>query len=398
MKVKKLWEKNYKLRKEVEEFTIGDDYILDQKLIKYDCLASIAHVKMLGKIGILKNWEVKKIVNELSKIIKLDEKGEFIISKEHEDCHTAIENYLTEKLGNLGKKIHVGRSRNDQILTALRLYYKDELENCKVLIQEFILSIKNFVKKYGKIKIPGYTHSRKAMPSSIKLWGSSFIESMEDNLKEINLAIDLINQSPLGTGAGYGIPIIKIDRIYTKKLLNFKKIQNNPIYVQNSRGKFESNILHVLTQIMLDINKIATDLITFSISELGYFSLPKNICTGSSMMPQKVNPDVLELLRAKYHVLISYEFQVKSLIGNLLSGYNRDVQLTKKPIMDGIEITKESLKIATLIMKNLKVNEENCKKGLSQEIYATEKVYKLVLKEGIPFRDAYKIVSEDMKM
>jgi len=202
----------------------------------------------------------------------------------------------------------------------------------------------------------------------------------------------LTDRSPLGTGAGYGIPL-KIDRKFTANLLGFKKVQENPIYTQNSRGKFESTILHTLSQVMFDLNKIASDLILFSVPEFGYFEIPKEFCTGSSIMPQKKNPDVLELLRAKYHIIISCEFQIKNMISNLISGYNRDLQLTKEPTMRGIEITKESLSIANLIFAHLKVNKENCKRALTKEVYATEEVYKLV-KKGIPFREAYKTISK----
>ena len=230
------------------------------------------------------------------------------------------------------------------------------------------------------------------MPSSISMWGSAFIDSMQDNLKGINFVCELIDQSPLGTGAGYGIPL-KIDRGYTAKLLRFRKPQENPIYTQNSRGKFESTILHTLTQIMFDLNRIATDLILFSIPELGYFELPKRFCTGSSIMPQKKNPDVLELLRAKYHIVVSYEVQIKNIISNLISGYNRDLQLTKEPTMKGLEITKQSLSVMTLIFTNLKGNKRNCSRALTEDIYATEKVYELV-KRDAPFREAYKTISE----
>jgi argininosuccinate lyase len=388
----KLWGKKYQLNKEIEEFTVGDDFILDQKLIKYDCIASIAHAKMLAKIGVLKNEETQKLIKELNHIIELDAQGEFRILIEHEDCHTAIENHLTKKLGDLGKKIHTARSRNDQVLTALRLYYKDELNNCKKLVGELTKSITKFVKKYGEIKFPGYSHTRKAMPSSFALWGHSFIDSMTDNLKVIELALELIDQSPLGTGAGYGIPL-DIDRNYTTNLLGFKKLQKNPIYAQNSRGKFEASILHALSQIMFDLNKMASDLIVFSMPEIGYFELPKEFCTGSSIMPHKKNPDVLELLRAKYHTVLSYEFQIKNMIANLLSGYNRDLQLTKEPTMKGFKITKECLLIIKLIFENLKVNKENCNKALTKEIFATEEVYQLV-KKGMPFREAYKTISK----
>ena len=388
----KLWNAQ-NLNKKIEDFTVGEDYILDQKLVKYDCLASIVHAKMLGKIGILKQKEVQKLVRELNNIIELDKKGKFKIKKEQEDCHTAIENYLTKKLGDLGKKIHTGRSRNDQVLVALRLYYKERLNDCKKLIERLIQTSKKFIKKYGKIKLPGYTHTRKAIPSSIFLWGNSFIDSMRDNLKILNLSLELINQSPLGTGPGYGMPYLKLDRNYTAKLLDFKKVQRNPIYTQNSRGKFESTILHTLSQIMFDLNRMASDLIIFSMPELSYFEIPKEFCTGSASMPQKRNPDALELVRAKYHTVNSYEFQIKNTISNLISGYNRDLQLTKEPIMKGLETTQESLSIMDLIISGLKVNKENCQKALTEEVYATEKVYQLV-KKGVPYRKAYRKIAQ----
>jgi argininosuccinate lyase len=390
--VMKLWQKRYGLNKQIEDFTVCKDHILDRKLLKYDCIASTAHVKMLGKIGILKKDEVQKLTKELNNIVKLDEQEKFKILKEHEDCHTAIENHLTKFLGNLGKKVHTARSRNDQVLAALRLYYKEELHECKKLAEEFIGTLKKFIQKYGEIKLPGYTHTRKAMPSSIAMWGGAFIDSMVDNLKIIDFSLQLIDQSPLGTGAGYGVPI-NIDRKYIATLLGFKKVQENPIYTQNSRGKFESTILHALTQVMFDLNKIATDLIMFSMPEFGYFELPEEFCTGSSIMPQKKNPDVFELMRAKYHVVVSHEMQIKAITSNLISGYNRDFQLTKEPTMKGLEITKKSLSIIKLVFAELKVNKKNCSNALTEELYATEEVYKLI-KKGIPFREAYKIVSK----
>jgi argininosuccinate lyase len=390
----KLWEKDLTLDKRIEDFTVGDDYLLDQKLVRYDCLASIAHAKMLGRIGILQKGEAEKLISELTKIMNLDKKGEFLISKEQEDCHTAIENHLIKVLGDLGKKIHTARSRNDQVLTALRLYYKEELTKCKSLVHEFISAIKIFVKKYGTIKLPGYTHSRKAMPSSISLWGSSFIESMNDNIKLIDFVFNLIDQSPLGTGAGYGIPF-KVDRKYTAELLGFKKIQKNPIYTQNSRGKFESTIIHALTQIMFDLNRMATDIIIFSMPEFGYFTIPEKFCTGSSIMPQKKNPDALELIRAKYHFVISCEFETQNITANLLSGYNRDVQLTKQSVIKAIETTGQSLSIMGYMISRMKVDRNSCKKAMTGELYATEKVYQLV-KKGIPFRDAYIMVKKGM--
>ncbi len=391
----KLWEKGNTLNKKIEKFTVGTDYLLDQKLIKYDCIGSIAHAKMLKKIGILTDDECKKIINVLKEIIKLEAKGNFIIKIEDEDCHTAIENYLVKKLGDVGKKIHTGRSRNDQVITALRLYYKDEIKTIEILVKNLILSLNEFKKKYGLVEIPGYTHMQKAMPSSIKLWSDAFIESMNDNIQMLHNIFNLIDQLPLGTGAGYGIPL-KLDRKYLAKQLNFNRIQKNPIYVQNSRGKFESSILHVLNQIMFDLNKIASDIMLFSMQEFGYFELSSDICTGSSIMPHKKNPDALEIIRANYNKTVAHEFEVKNIISNLISGYNRDLQLTKKPVYCVISITKDSLEIMKIIIDNIRVNVGKCKEALTEEIYSTNKVMQLV-KKGIPFRAAYIQVAQKYK-
>ena len=389
----KLWEKGYRLDEQVEAFTVGDDYLLDQRLVRYDCLASMAHARALGRAGILEEEEVEDLLEELERIVQLDLAGEFSILPEHEDCHTAIENYLTRELGELGEKIHTGRSRNDQVLAALRLYYKVELAKCKRLMTELAMYLEQFAARYGEVEFPGYTHTRKAMPSSVGLWAESFVDSMDDNSRLIDVALELIDQSPLGTGAGYGVPL-DLDREYTAELLEFERVQQNPIYTQNSRGKFEATILHALAQVMLDLNKMATDLIVFSMPELGYFELPEELCTGSSIMPQKRNPDVLELVRARYHHVVALEFQVKNTIANLLSGYNRDLQLTKGPTMRGLDVTQASLSVMALVFDGLGVNADRCQAGLTDEVYATERVYELV-KKGVPFREAYRRICEE---
>jgi len=388
----KLWQKAYKLDKEIEKFTVGNDYLIDKALVKYDIIGSIAHAEMLCKIGILTKEELKKLQKALSEILELDKKGRFEIKLEDEDVHTAIENCLTEKLGDLGKKIHTARSRNDQVLTALRLYCKDEINEILKSIDGFVSALHGFSGKYGSIGIPGYTHMRKAMPSSVSLWAGASIESMKDNKKIMKNVLSLIDQSPLGTGAGYGVPL-KIDRKFVAAKLGFSKAQENPIYVQNSRGKFEAYTIGGLSQIMYDLNKMASDLILFSMDEFGFFKLPKEFCTGSSIMPHKHNPDVLELVRAKYHLLIGYEFQVKSLIGNLVSGYNRDLQLTKEPLIKSFNTAKECLKVMSMVVSSLKVDREKCNKAMTKEIYAVDRLYKLVAK-GMPFRDAYKKISD----
>ncbi len=383
----KLWQKNPKLIKEVEEFLSGEDILFDEKLIKYDCLASMAHVKMLHKINVLDSSEKQQLLEELQNIIEMHGQGLFKIKPGEEDCHTAIENHLTRKLGEVGKKIHTARSRNDQVLTALRLFYKDELQICKKQIMELINALKNFVAKYGKIKFPGYTHTRKAMPTTVNTWAGAFEESFQDDLKLLEFAIELIDRSPLGTGAGYGVPL-EIDRIYLAEQLGFAKVQTNPLYVQNSRGKFEATMLHALTQVMFDLNKLASDLIFFSLPELGYFQIPEELCTGSSIMPHKKNPDVLELIRGNYHRVVSYETELKYLTANLISGYHRDLQLTKEPVMHSLEITRQCLRMMQIVFTQLIVNKDKCERALSPELFATEEVYKLV-EQGMPFREAY---------
>ncbi len=387
----KLWEKGYSLNKEIEEFTVGNDYILDSKLVRYDCIASIAHAKMLNKIGILDNAELEKISAALNEIIKLDSVGKFIISKEDEDCHTAIEKYLTKKIGKAGKKIHMARSRNDQVATALRLYYKDSLNEIAELANKFSSGLFLLKDRYRGVEIPGYTHMRKAMPSSIGMWADAFIESMSDNKRAILSAIELLDQSPLGTGAGYGLPM-KVDRRLTAKLLKFSRVQKSPIYVQNSRGKFEFVILNAIAMIMFDLNKMASDIILFSMPEFGYFEIPREFCTGSSIMPHKMNPDVLELMRARYHQIAAAQAGVMGIASNLISGYNRDMQLTKGYVMDGIEAAKSSLKIASLIIKGLKVDRERCKEAMTKELYSVKDAYELA-KKGVAFRDAYSKVA-----
>jgi argininosuccinate lyase len=389
----KTWDKGINLKKEIEIFTVGNDYLLDQKLVKFDCEASIVHAKMLKSVGLLLDYELEDLVDGLNEIIKLNSQNKFQIKQSDEDCHTAIENYLIKKFGETGKKIHTARSRNDQVLTAMRLYEKEELNKIKNLIKEYIKAIDLFIISYGYVKLPGYTHMQKAMPTDVKTWFGSYKDSMNDNLMFIEFIIKLIDQSPLGSAAGFGVPIFQIDKHMTSKKLGFSKVMENPIYCQMSRGKFESQILNIISMIMFDINKLSNDLILFNMQEFDYIELPIKFCTGSSIMPQKKNPDVLELLRGKYHVVLGEEFKVKSLIGNLIFGYNRDLQLTKEPLMISFDIVQDSLTIITLVVLELKINKEKCEKAITKDMYATEEVYELV-KQGFSFRDAYKKVGK----
>jgi argininosuccinate lyase len=392
----KLWDKGISLNKEIEKYTVGNDYALDLNLVKYDCLASIAHAKMLAKIKVISEAEKAKLVLGLNEIIKLNDEGKFQILPEDEDCHTAIEKYLTSKCGEAGKKIHTGRSRNDQVLTAIRLYEKEKLGEIKALVQVYVGAIAHAKKKWAKTPLPGYTHMQRAMPSSVAQWLECYENSMQDNLILLDAQLKLIDQNPLGTGAGYGIPVFNLDRKMTAKEMGFGRVQENPIYAQHTRGKFEASIISALSQIMFDLNKLASDLILFNTSEFGFVKLPAAYTTGSSIMPQKKNPDVLELMRAKYHVVLGEEFKVKSLISNLMYGYNRDTQLTKEPLMNSIEITSSSLKIASMLFENIQFDAQKLQKAMDPELYATEEAYKLV-KGGMPFRDAYKKIGEKYK-
>jgi len=388
----KLWQKTKHLDKEIEKFTVGQDYILDKELVYYDCIASKAHAAMLRKIGILSEAETADLLRGLDKIVDLDKQGKFTIALEEEDCHTAIENFLIEEIGEAGKKIHTGRSRNDQVLTALRLYSKEKLLKCLEMLRETIGYIEDFIKTFGEIPMPGYTHTRKAMPSSVGLWANAFKAAFDDDLDLLQAAIKLVDQNPLGTGAGYGIPL-PLDREMTTKELGFARIQDNPIYAQNSRGKFESFVLSVLGQVMLDINKLASDLVLFTLPSIAYFILPDEFLTGSSIMPQKKNPDVLELLRGKYHEIFAYEVQMKNTSVNLISGYHRDIQLTKEAVIRGFTTVLDSIHVTGLIFRNLKVIEENCEVAMTEELYAAEKAYKLV-RQGVPFREAYRQIGK----
>ncbi len=392
----KLWDKRgVELKREIEDFAVGNETQVDQAIVYYDCIASIAHARMLQKIGVLTSQELSKVVHALEELVSIDRQGSFRIKKEEEDCHTAIENYLTEKLGDIGKKIHAGRSRNDQVAAALRLYEKEQLVRVKSSVSLLLSSLKLFQKKNAKVSIPGYTHLRKAMPFSVGGWAQAFIESLQDDLILLENAAKLVDQNPLGSGAGYGVPVISLDRKLTAKELGFAKVQESPLYVQNSRGKFELVILDAINYVMLDLNKLASDIWLYTSEEFGFFQLPKEFSMGSSMMPQKANPDVIELLRAKASVVAGYREMISRIIQGLPSGYHGDFKLTKEPLMRAFDETAASLKVSTLIMSGLVVNEKRCRAAMTQELYATGKALQLV-KKGVPFRDAYKRVARDL--
>ena len=390
----KLWQKGYSLNKLMEEFTVGRDFELDQNLVISDCLASSAHGRMLNSIGILSNNEFESIQSGLKEIVKLSSNNSFPISMSDEDCHTAIENYLVTHIGDAGKKIHTGRSRNDQVLTCLRVYSRDFLYT---FIKEAVSlsgTLMDFANKHKMTAMPGRTHMQIAMPSSVGLWAGSFAEEIADSLSMTKSVLDVIDQSPLGSAASYGVPI-SLDREMTASLMGFPRVQNNVLYVNNSRGKFESLIIDSLDQIVLTLSKMAQDLILFSLPEFGYFSLPIELCSGSSIMPQKKNPDGLELLRAKSASVSAYGIQIKNIIRSLPTGYNRDFQEVKEPFIRGIKLALQCVRIMHLTISELVVNTEKLEKAFTPEIFATDEAIKMVL-SGKSFRDAYRDVGTNL--
>ncbi len=392
--MKKLWDKGIPLLQEIEEFTVGDDPHLDQNLITYDCLGSIAHAKMLCALGILTLDELRDIKQCLLALIEKNINKTFSITTSDEDVHTAIENYLRAQLGDLGKKIHTARSRNDQVVLDLRLYMRDHVLKIMEKNLELATAFLDFANTNQTVPFPGRTHFQKAMPASFGLWAGAFAESLIDNMILLKSSYDLINQSPLGSAAAYGVNLA-IDRQLVTGLLGFSKVQNNVLYVSNSRGKFESVIINSLTHIMNDLSKAATDLIIFSAPEFGYVTIPEELCTGSSLMPQKKNPCGLELVRAKTATVMSNLFQTLEIIRGLPSGYNRDFQETKEPLMSSIKITKQALSVIRLTLEKLVVNRTACLNAMSADLFATDYALDLV-KKGMPFRDAYRKVATEL--
>lgn len=393
--MKKLWQKsnNQSVDKDVESYTIGNDYILDMELVAYDIQGSRAHARGLKKIGILTTKELHMLEKGLNKIFTLWKSGKFHIAPEQEDMHTAIEDFLTNICGDTGKKIHTGRSRNDQILVALRLFSLDKLHTTFSLIKDLIKAMNVTIKKYQTYKMPGYTHMQRAMPTTVSTWLGSYRDALADDVVLLKSVQNILDQNPLGSAAGYGENILGIDRTFTARELGFKRVQKNPIYSAMSRGKFELMMLQALSHIMMDLGKLASDLLLFTTQEFGFFDLPHSFKTGSSIMPQKKNFDVLELMRGNVAIFNGYVFQIQELIKNLPLGYNRDFQLMKEPFLKGVSLAMNTIAIATKVVSHLHVNQDAIQRACTPDLYATDEAYQLV-KNGMPFRDAYREVGK----
>ena len=387
---KKLWNnKTSNISEEITSFLAGEDIELDKFIFIYDVDASLAHVKALQSIGVIKKNELTKLSKALKVLRTKFINGTFKLTNKYEDCHSAIEFYLTKELGDLGKKVHTGRSRNDQVMVAMRLFAKKNLIEFKIKNKLIAETFLNLAKKHKDLPMPGYTHLQRAMPSSWGLWFSSYAESFIDNVDLINNTIDWVDSNPLGSAAGYGVAI-PLNRDLVTKELGFSRTQLNSLYVQNSRGKYEMQILNTLKQSMLDIRKFSWDMSLFLSQEFDLLSIDSKYSTGSSIMPNKHNPDVIEILRANYSILAGFSSELENLL-SLPSGYHRDLQLTKRSLINGFQTSLKSLDIIPALLKTIKINKTNSNKYIDNEMKMTDKVYSLV-SDGVPFRDAYSLV------
>lgn len=391
-----LWDKGDDLDREVSAFTVGDDPVLDRELLPYDCRASVVHVRVLERAGVLASDEAAALCAALEELEAEAERGELTIRPEDEDGHTTIERRLTERLGDTGKKVHTARSRNDQVAVALRLYMKDGLDAVERAVERLAADLETRIGADGAIPMPGYTHLRRAMPSSIGMWLGAFAAALRDDTRLLAATRETLDQNPLGSGAGYGIPVFELDRAWAARSLGFARVQENPLYVQNSRGKFEASALAALVPIMADLHKLACDMILFGTDEFGFVRLPVALCTGSSIMPQKQNPDVLEIVRAAYHEVVAAESLIRGQAAGLGSGYHRDFQRTKRPLIEGFRVTRASLGVMRQVVVGVEIDAAACKRAMTPEIFATEKAYERV-RSGTPFRDAYRQVADELR-
>jgi len=390
----KLWEKTYSLDALMEAFTVGDDYRLDSRLVNADCAASMAHAEMLAGIGLLSAPDMAALKGELRHIVELNDRGAFTIQPTDEDVHTAIENHLVAAVGDAGKRIHTGRSRNDQVLVALRLWTRGFVFAFHEAGLGLVRRLLDLAQKHATTPMPGRTHLQTAMPSSVGLWAGSWAEELLDDLQLARHAFEATDCCPLGSAASYGVPL-PLDREKVADLLGFSRTQNNVLYAANSRGKLEAVVLEAVEHTALTLSRMAQDLILFSLPEFGYFSLPAELCSGSSIMPQKKNPDGLELLRARSASISAHLVAMKNVLRALPGGYNRDLQETKGPYLAGCEQGLACVRVMDVTVQKLVVNGEALRRAFTPDIFATDAALELVSR-GVPFRDAYRQVGTSL--
>ena len=391
----RLWDKGTTLDSRVLEYTAGDDHALDERLVAYDIRASIAHAEMLAEQKLLSPADLVAIRDALTAIGAEHAQGKWRISLEQEDCQTAIENLLTARVGPSGGRLHAGRSRNDQVLAALRLYLRDAAQALSAGALAVSQALEALAERHGAQELPGYTHMQQAMPSSVALWALGFAAELADDAEGLLLTQRRSGKNPLGSAAGYGTPNLDIDREATRQRLDFAVIHEPVTAVQLSRGKAEAQLLFEITLLTQDLGRLAADLVLFYSQEFGYVSLPQTFTTGSSIMPQKRNPDVFELLRGRSAVAHAALNEVLGITQKLSSGYHRDLQLIKPPLFRGIDSCSQSLAILPRALDGVRFRPEKIR--LDPNIHAAAAANALVAKDGIPFREAYQRVAAKLK-
>ena len=391
----KLWEKNFEINKEIERFTVGRDREMDMYLAKYDVLGSMAHITMLESIGLLEKDELTQLLAELKNIYQACERGEFVIEDDVEDVHSQVEMLLTRKLGDMGKKIHSGRSRNDQVLVDLKLFTRHQLKDIAYEVKSLFDELIAKSEQYKNVLMPGYTHLQVAMPSSFGLWFGAYAESLADDLLFLQAAYRMTNRNPLGSAAGYGSSF-PLNRTMTTQLLGFDSMDYNVVYAQMGRGKMERNVGFAIATIAGTLAKMAFDACMFNSQNFSFVKLPKECTTGSSIMPHKKNPDVFELIRAKSNKLQPLPQQVTLIMNNLPVGYFRDLQIIKEVFLPAFDELKDCLEMAAYIINKIEVNEHILDNPMYDPMFSVEEVNRLAA-NGMPFRDAYKKVGLDIE-
>ena len=386
----KLWEKNVQVDQEVDTFTVGKDREMDLYLAKYDVLGSMAHITMLESIGLLTKEELTVLLAELKNIYAVADRGRFVIEEGVEDVHSQVELMLTRRLGDTGKKIHSGRSRNDQVLLDLKLFTRAQIQEIVELVSALFEVLISQSNRYKDVLLPGYTHLQIAMPSSFGLWFGAYAESLADDLQMMQAAYKVCNRNPLGSAAGYGSSF-PLRRQMTTDLLGFDSLDYNVVYAQMGRGKMERTVAFAMAGIAATLSKLAFDACMFNSQNFGFIKLPDQFTTGSSIMPHKKNPDVFELTRAKCNKLQGLPQQITLICNNLPSGYFRDLQIIKEVFLPSFDELKDCLRMVTHMMREVKVNEHILDDDKYALLFSVEEVNRLVL-EGVPFRDAYKQV------
>ncbi|MEO8515631.1 MAG: argininosuccinate lyase [Flavobacterium sp.] len=391
----KLWEKGIPTDQKIEQFTVGNDRELDVVLAKYDALGSIGHAKMLAEVGLITHNEATSLVAALEEILISIETDSFIIESNFEDVHSKIEYMLIEKLGDVGKKIHTARSRNDQVLVDMHLYLKDEIITIKSLVKSLFDLLMELADKNKNILLPGYTHLQIAMPSSFGLWFSAYAESLIDDISMLNAALKIVDQNPLGSAAGYGSSF-PINRTFTTEALGFSTLKYNVVAAQMSRGKSEKTMAFAMNSVAATLSKLALDICLYLSQNFDFISLPGHLTTGSSIMPHKKNPDIFELIRGKANKIQSLPYELTLITNNLPSGYHRDFQLLKEGLFPAIENLKSCLAMTQYAIQDIKVKETILNDKKYDYLFTVDSLNELVL-QGIPFRDAYKIVAEQLE-